>query len=171
MIGSINNILVKLRQIHKNEKIVFTNGVFDVLHRGHVDYLQKAHDKGDILVVGINSDESVKRLKGPERPINSEEDRAFVVDGLGAVDYVFLFPEDTPHNSILKIMPDILVKGGDYDAFEENESSPKYIIGSKEVKKNGGSVVTIPFVSGRSSTNIINKIKKNLDYEKKHCTK
>ncbi len=158
MHNSLENIIIKLHQIHQGEKIVFTNGVFDIIHRGHVDYLQKARDEGDILVVGLNSDESVKRLKGPKRPINCEEDRVFVLLGLKAVDYVFIFSEDTPLSPIIKIAPDVLVKGGDYDADETDQNSPKYIVGSKEVATKGGKTITISFVEGKSTTGIINRI-------------
>lgn len=139
----------KLRE--KGKKIAFTNGVFDILHRGHVDYLAKAKSKADFLIVGLNSDDSVKRLKGESRPIVSELDRAFVLAHLRAVDYVTFFTEDTPINLIEKVKPDVLIKGGDY--------SLDKIVGRECVENNGGKVLTIPFVSGKSSTNLIEKIK------------
>ena len=128
-------------------KVVFTNGCFDVLHRGHVTYLAQARDLGDCLVVGLNSDASVKRLKGDNRPINNENDRAYVLAALSSIDYIILFEEDTPKNLIEQVKPDILVKGGDYQI--DN------IVGADFVLKNGGQVLTIPFVDGYSSTKII----------------
>ena len=129
------------------DRIVFTNGCFDVLHRGHVTYLAQARDLGDCLVVGLNSDSSVKRLKGENRPINGEQDRALVLAALSFVDHILFFEEDTPQNLIEQVRPDILVKGGDYQI--EN------IVGADCVLKNGGKVLTIPFVDGYSSTKII----------------
>ena len=141
---------IKAEQL-KGKKIVFTNGCFDILHRGHVTYLNQARDLGDLLIVGINSDESVKRLKGPERPVNMLEDRAYVLSALKSVDYVIPFEEDTPINLINLIMPDILVKGGDYTIDR--------IIGAQEVLANGGKVEIIPFVPGKSTSAIIDTIK------------
>lgn len=135
----------------KGKKIVFTNGCFDILHRGHVTYLNQARDLGDLLIVGINSDESVKRLKGPERPVNMLEDRAYVLSALKSVDYVIPFAEDTPLDLINLIMPDILVKGGDYTIDR--------IIGAQEVLAHGGRVEIIPFVPGKSTSAIIDTIK------------
>lgn len=135
----------------KGRKVVFTNGCFDILHRGHVTYLNQARDLGDLLIVGINSDESVKRLKGPERPVNMLEDRAYVLSALKSVDYVIPFEEDTPLNLINLIMPDILVKGGDYTIDR--------IVGAQEVLAHGGSVEIIPFVPGKSTSAIIDTIK------------
>ena len=133
------------------QKIVFTNGCFDVLHFGHVHYLLEARKLGDILVVGLNSDDSVRRLKGPGRPINGEKERAFVLAALGCVDYVVLFEEDTPENLIKAVRPDVLVKGGDY-ALDQ-------IVGADFVRQNGGIVTTIPFVEGYSSTHVIEQLK------------
>lgn len=130
-------------------KVVFTNGVFDILHAGHVMYLEAARAMGDVLVVGMNTDESVRRIKGPARPVNAEQDRAFVLAALRCVDHVVLFDEDTPLNLITLIMPDVLVKGGDY--------TRETIIGADEVEANGGIVATIPLLDGRSTTNIIAK--------------
>ena len=142
------------------QKIVFTNGVFDILHVGHVDYLQKARALGDRLVVAINDDNSVRKLaKGPERPINSETSRAFVIGALRCVDATIIFTEDTPINVITSILPDVLVKGGDYDAAEKDPSKKTYIVGSKEVIANGGIVQTLDLVSGFSTTAIVNKLK------------
>ena len=136
----------EIRNEHYN--VVFTNGCFDVLHRGHVTYLAAARDLGDCLVVGLNSDASVKRLKGENRPINNENDRALVLAALSFIDYIILFEEDTPKNLIEQVKPDILVKGGDYKIED--------IVGADFVQKNGGKVLTIPFVDGYSSTKIIN---------------
>jgi cytidyltransferase-related domain len=134
----------------ENKKIVFTNGVFDILHRGHVEYLNRARILGDVLVVGINADVSVQRIKGKKRPIVPEEDRAFVLSNLNSVDYVCLFPEDTPYETIRLIRPDILVKGADWQI--EN------IVGRDIVEQRGGKVVTIDYVNGKSTTNIIQRI-------------
>ncbi len=139
------------RKDHKEQKIVFTNGCFDILHVGHIRYLQEAAQLGDILIIGLNSDESVRRLKGPERPINNEMERAEMLCALGFVDYVAIFDDDTPINLINTIQPDVLVKGGDY--------SPDEVVGKKEVEERGGKLVLIPFVEGKSTTNIIEKIK------------
>jgi D-glycero-beta-D-manno-heptose 1-phosphate adenylyltransferase len=144
----------------EGKRIVFTNGVFDILHLGHVTYLEEAAELGDFLIVGINDDDSVRRLnKGPERPINDEEARAGVVSALRSVDAVVVFGEDTPFDLIQIIRPDILVKGGDYDASERDPSSPKYIVGSNETLERGGDVQAIPLVSGYSTTNIVKKMK------------
>lgn len=137
----------------QGKKIVFTNGCFDIIHAGHLDYLTKAKQLGDYLIIGLNSDDSVSKLKGPSRPINNQEDRAAVLSGLKPVDFVVLFEEQTPFNLINSIKPDILVKGGDYTI--EN------IVGSDIVENNGGKVIVIPFVKGKSTTNIIEKIKEN----------
>ena len=135
---------------HRKSKVVFTNGCFDILHRGHVAYLNEAKSLGDILIVGLNSDASVKRLKGDERPVNKEQDRKFVLENLKAVDFVEIFSEDTPLNLIKTIMPNILVKGGDW--------SIEQIVGSKEVLDNGGEVLSLNFIDGFSTTSTINKI-------------
>ncbi len=134
------------------KKIVFTNGCFDILHAGHVEYLRKAKALGDCLVIGVNSDASIKRLKGESRPVNSLSDRIVLLSALEFVDYVIAFEEDTPYELIQAIKPNILVKGGDYQV--------KDIVGADLVKENGGSVMTIPLVEGRSTTGIIKKIKK-----------
>lgn len=137
-------------KLHR-QKIVFTNGCFDVLHYGHVRYLLEARKLGDILVVGLNSDESVRRLKGPTRPVNGEKERAFVLAALACIDYVVIFGEDTPKELIETVIPDVLVKGGDYDLSN--------IVGADFVTRNGGTVTTIPFVEGFSSTHIIEQLK------------
>jgi len=137
---------------NKDKKIVFTNGCFDILHRGHVAYMNEAKSCGDVLLLGLNSDESVKRLKGPTRPVNNEEDRKFVLENLKAIDFVEIFTEDTPLNLIKEVMPKVLVKGGDW--------SVDQIIGSKEVLEGGGEVFSLNFVDGFSTTGIIEKIQK-----------
>lgn len=142
--------LEKFLKENRNKKIVFTNGCFDILHRGHVTYLSEAKKLGDILIVGLNSDASVKKLKGPERPINNELDRQYVLSQLKAVDFVEIFDEETPLNLILKIKPNILVKGGDWKIDQ--------IVGAKEVIQNGGEVFSLNFVDGYSTTSIIHKI-------------
>lgn len=131
--------------------LVFTNGCFDILHRGHVEYLHAARALGDRLVVGLNTDESVRRLKGPERPVNPEDDRAVVLAGLASVDAVVLFPDETPLRVIERLLPDVLVKGGDYRADE--------IVGAREVRAAGGRVVVVPLVPGRSTTGILERAK------------
>lgn len=138
------------REENADKKIVFTNGCFDIMHVGHLRYLQEASKLGDILIVALNSDLSVKRLKGPERPINSELERAEMMCALGFVDYVVIFEEDTPLELIKKIQPDVLVKGGDY--------TNDYVVGTREVEAGGGKLVLIPFVEGKSTTNIIKKM-------------
>lgn len=138
------------RREHQNQSIVFTNGCFDILHIGHIRYLQEAAKLGDLLIVGLNSDDSVKRLKGSNRPINNEFERAEMLCALAFVDYVTIFADDTPAELIKTIQPDILVKGGDY--------SPDEVVGKKEVEERGGKLVLIPFVEGKSTTSIIKKI-------------
>jgi len=135
------------------KKIVFTNGCFDILHRGHLDLIARAAGLGNILIMGVNTDASVKRLKGPERPMNNEQDRMFQLASLLCVDAVCLFDEDTPLELIKTIKPDVLVKGGDY-SFET-------IVGADFVTSCGGSVEVIPFVTGYSTTSLIQKIRSN----------
>ncbi len=141
--------LLKKALSRKKGKVVFTNGCFDLLHKGHVSYLEKARKLGHLLVVALNSDESVKRLKGPERPLNTLADRLEVIAALESVDYVTWFEEDTPLNVILTLRPDILVKGGDWKASQ--------IVGGKEVVSWGGKVKPLSFVEGRSTTEIIRR--------------
>lgn len=144
----------------KNDKVVFTNGCFDILHKGHVTYLSKAADLGNKLVVAINTDASVKRLgKGDDRPVNPEEARAFVLSALGFIDMVVLFDNDTPLELIQELKPDVLVKGADYDPNETDSTSKKYIVGSDVVRSYGGSVEAISLVDGFSTTGIIQKLK------------
>lgn len=142
-------IIAQAKELGKN--VVFTNGCFDIIHAGHVTYLEKASKYGDILVVGLNSDDSVRRLKGESRPINNEQDRATVLLALKSIDYVTIFDEDTPLELIHKLTPDVLVKGGDYTIDS--------IVGADYVKKNNGKIAIIPLVEGKSTTNIINKMK------------
>lgn len=131
--------------------IVFTNGCFDIIHRGHVEYINKAKKMGDILVLGLNSDQSVRKLKGAGRPYVSEIDRAYILSQLIPVDAVSIFEEETPLNLIKVVKPDVLVKGGDY--------SIDNIVGKNEVEQDGGTVVAIPLVEGKSTTGLIEKIK------------
>lgn len=145
---SITGIRKELAEAGKT--VVFTNGCFDILHRGHVEYLAQAREQGDALILGLNNDASVRRLKGSQRPILPEEDRAFILAGLAAIDYVVLFEEDTPLELISIIQPDILVKGGDYNVAD--------IVGREVVEKRGGKVIVLPFVPNRSTTDIVQKI-------------
>ena len=145
------NIIKKVKAERK--KIVFTNGWFDLLHVGHIRYLAQAKKLGNFLIIGLNSDSSVKELKGEDRPINSFEDRATLLSAIKSVDLVIMFEEQTPENLIKDIVPDILVKGGDYNIED--------IVGYQTVIQNGGQVKTLSFYDGYSSTNYINKIKKH----------
>ncbi len=131
--------------------VVFTNGVFDLLHRGHVDLLTAARAEGDALVVGVNTDASVKRLKGPERPVRGERDRAIVLAALEAVDAVVLFDQDTPLELVRHLRPDVLVKGGDY--------TPDTVVGRDDVERHGGRVVIIPLTEGHSTTGTIARLR------------
>lgn len=151
MNDEIKKICEELKR--ENKKIVFTNGCFDILHVGHVRYLTTAKSFGDVLIVGLNNDESVKKLKGENRPINNEKDRAEVLLGLKAVDYVVLFGEQTAENLIAEVRPDIYVKGGDYTL----ETLPE----AKIVQSYGGRVEFVKFVDGHSTTNLINMVRKN----------
>ena len=130
--------------------LVFTNGCFDILHRGHADYLAFARSQGDALVVGLNSDASVRRAKGPTRPVNPEQDRAYVLGSLRAVDFVVIFEEDEPRDLIAKILPDVLVKGKDW---------AHYVSGRDIVEANGGRVVLAEMVEGRSTTATIERMR------------
>ena len=148
----INELVSELENLKSQGKqIVSTNGCFDILHIGHVRYLQKSASLGDILVLCLNSDRSVKALKGDSRPLNNENDRAEVLAGLACVDYVVIFDEDTPVNYLAQIKPNIHTKGGDYDINNLPEA--------KVVMDNGGKLEFISFVEGKSTTNIINKMK------------
>jgi len=144
---SLKKLIAKLDGLKKqNRRIVFTNGCFDIIHRGHVEYLQKARQLGDFLIIGLNSDASIHRIKGPERPLNKEADRAAVLGAMSCVDYVVIFDEDTPQELLSQLRPDILVKGADYKLEE--------VVGREFVKK----VVLIDYLKGYSTTNLINKI-------------
>jgi rfaE bifunctional protein nucleotidyltransferase chain/domain len=144
--------LVEIRKslMQQKKKVVFTNGVFDILHAGHVDYLTKTKQKGDVLIVGVNSDSSVRRIKGPTRPIVPQHERAFIISSLKPVDFVVIFEEDTPHETIKKIIPDVLIKGADW--------AVDNIVGKDIVEANGGKVETIEFVNNQSTTNIIKTV-------------
>ena len=137
-------------QLRGHQSVIFTNGCFDILHVGHVRYLQEAKALGNILVIGLNSDSSVKRLKGDERPVQQEQDRAEILSALSCVDYVCLFSEETPLELIRMVQPNVLVKGGDWPV--------EKIVGSEFVISQGGRVQSLPFHQGRSTTQIISKI-------------
>lgn len=149
--AQLEKIISRLKK--QGKKIAFTNGCFDILHYGHIKYLEDAKAKADILVVGLNSDGSIRRIKGQSRPINSQSDRAKVLGALSAIDYVTIFNEDTPLNLIQRIRPDVLVKGRDW--------SISKIVGADFVKASGGKVVTVAYLKGRSTTGLIEKIKDN----------
>ena len=136
----------------QNKKIVFTNGCFDIIHAGHIDYLSKAKDLGDILFIGLNTDDSVRRLKGENRPVNDENARAVILAAMQFVDAVVLFVEDTPYELIKIVQPDILVKGSDY--------KPEDIVGADIVLAKGGEIKTIDFLNGYSTSRIIERIRK-----------
>lgn len=145
---ALRSILKALRA--RGKRIVFTNGCFDILHYGHVRYLERAAACGDVLVVAVNSDASVRRIKGPRRPVNHEADRAAVVAALGSVDYVTIFDEDTPRGIIERLQPDILVKGADWHK--------KSIVGADLVRARKGKVLTVPLEEGRSTSGMIERI-------------
>jgi rfaE bifunctional protein nucleotidyltransferase chain/domain len=155
LINKISDLPAAIAQVaawkSEGKKVVFTNGVFDLIHIGHITYLSKAAELGDKLIIGLNADSSVKRLKGDSRPINTQDSRAALLASFFFVDAIVVFEEDTPLNLITALMPDILIKGADYTI--DN------IVGAKEVMANGGEVKTITFVEGYSSTSIIQKIK------------
>ncbi len=144
---SLPELLKRIARKKSKKKIVFTNGVFDILHAGHVDYLAEAKALGDILIVGLNRDSSVRRLKGPKRPLQTERDRALIVAALKSVDYVVLFAEDTPERLIQEIRPNVLAKGADYKL--------KEIVGGDFVRSYGGVVRRIALKKGRSSSSLI----------------
>ena len=145
------DLLSRLEGFRKDGRTVgFTNGCFDIIHMGHIDYLNKASALADLLVVGLNSDASVKKIKGPDRPLQVQDSRALVLASMVFIDFVVIFSEETPYNLISLIRPDVLVKGGDYQKDE--------IVGRDVVEKAGGRVVTIPFISGHSSSSLISKL-------------
>ncbi len=150
---TLNEIIeVRKKLKAENKKVVFTNGVFDLMHAGHVDYLTKAKLLGDVLIVAVNSDSSVRKIKGNLRPITGQDERTFVLASLKPVDYVIIFDEDTPQNVIEKLIPDVLVKGADWSKDE--------IVGKEIVEAAGGKVETIEFVHKQSTSNIIDTILK-----------
>lgn len=146
---------IRKRVAEQNRTVVFTNGCFDLLHRGHVEYLEKASEFGDLLFVGLNDDKSVTRLKGKGRPLINQEDRALILASLESINFVSIFHEDTPYQLIKSLQPDVLVKGGDYNQDE--------IIGRDIVEANGGKVITIPLTPGRSTSEIIRQLKMLFD--------
>jgi D-glycero-beta-D-manno-heptose 1-phosphate adenylyltransferase len=147
-IDELTNIRNAIR--NNNKKVVFTNGCFDILHKGHIDYLNESKKLGDYLIVGINSDDSVRKLKGPKRPILPQNERAFIISNLIAVDFVSVFDEETPLSLIEKVLPDYLVKGADW--------SIDAVVGKEVVEKNGGKVMTITLTPNKSTTNLIETI-------------
>lgn len=147
-LAALERIRARLRR--RGKRVVFTNGTFDILHRGHVEYLAAARKLGDVLIVGLNSDASIRRIKGPKRPINHEPDRAAVLAALASVDYVCSFGEDTPYRMIRRLVPDVLVKGADWKKAE--------IVGSDVVTESGGSVRTVRLTPGRSTTSVIERV-------------
>ena len=150
-VKTLDEIMILRKQFkNENKKVVFTNGVFDLIHAGHVDYLVKAKSLGDVLIVGMNSDASVKRIKGNSRPILAEKERAFIISNLKPVDFVTIFEEDTPANLIQNIIPDVLVKGADW--------SLDKIVGREIVEAAGGEVKAIQFVNDQSTSKIIKSI-------------
>ncbi len=148
----IQEIALELKKASKT--IVFSNGCFDLVHRGHVEYLAQARDLADVFILGLNTDASVRRLKGAQRPLQDEMARAVLMAGFSFIDYVVLFDEDTPYELISEIIPDVLVKGNDYKLED--------VVGYDVVTQNGGAVKTIPLVEGYSTTNIVEKIKKSM---------
>lgn len=138
----------RLRQ--EKQKIVFTNGCFDLLHPGHIQHLDRARHMGDVLIVGVNSDHSVRRLKGPLRPIMNQDERVLLLSALDSIDFITVFDEDTPHRLISSILPDMLVKGGDWQLGE--------IVGREEVEAAGGSAISLPYNEGQSTTAIVDRI-------------
>ena len=148
--GDLNRMLALWR--FQKKKIVFTNGCFDILHRGHIEYLANAASQGDILIIGLNTDRSVQKIKGPTRPVQDEQARALILASLRFVDLVVMFDEETPYNLIKQVQPDILVKGADY--------KPEDIVGYDIVKAKGGEIVTIELTKGYSTTRMLEKLQK-----------
>lgn len=146
-------VLIERFRRPRSETLVFTNGVFDLLHRGHVHYLFEARALGDALVIGLNTDASVRRLKGPSRPVTPQDERAFVIAGLGCVDAVTLFDDDTPERLIARLLPDVLVKGADYRVDQ--------VVGRTAVEHAGGRVVLIPLVEGCSTSALIRRLEES----------
>ncbi len=148
---SVSDLVENLKTLRLGKKIVFTNGCFDILHLGHVEYLEEAKSLGDILIVALNTDQSVQKLKGPTRPLQNETDRAKILSALKSVDFTILFNEDTPLEVIKQIKPDVLVKGGDWPVDQ--------IVGSDFVLSRGGQVKSLKFLEGRSTTRVVEKMK------------
>ena len=150
-IKTLDEIIVIRKQLQdQNKKVVFTNGCFDIIHAGHIDYISKAKTLGDVMIVGLNSDDSVQIIKGKKRPILKESERAFILTNIEHVDYVVIFDQDTPEQLIAKLIPDILVKGADWNIED--------IVGKDIVLANGGEVKTITFVNEQSTSKIIDII-------------
>ncbi len=144
----------------KGLKLVFTNGVFDIVHRGHITLLQQAAEQGDVLILGLNSDSSVRRLgKGADRPINGEADRAFVLAGMSAISAIVIFDADTPIDLVRLVQPDILLKGGDYDPDQDDQAAKDYIVGSDLQRAAGRLTVAIDLVHGYSTTSVVKKLR------------
>ena len=153
IISNINVLKPLVKSVRqKNKTVVFTNGCFDIIHPGHIHILQQAKTKGDILIVGLNSDSSIKSFKSPNRPVCPQEDRAFVLASLSCVDYVIIFDEDTPERLIIEISPDVLVKGKDYEG--------KFISGSDYLLANGKKIELVELINGKSTSSLIERIKK-----------
>ena len=162
ILSKIHSNPKSIRLKYGSSKTVFTNGCFDILHVGHITYLAKAADMGERLIVGVNDDDSVKRLgKGKNRPVNDQNSRALLIASLDFVSAVIIFKESTPLNLIKELKPNVLVKGGDYSAAETNPENKKYIVGSDLVTQNGGEVKTINLVDGFSTTSIIQRMNKD----------
>lgn len=149
-IQQLRDHLARIRS--KKQRIVFTNGCFDLVHKGHIDYLAKAKDLGDILILGLNTDNSIQRIKGPTRPVQKQDARATIIAAFEFIDYVVLFDEDTPYELIKEVQPDVLVKGADY--------KPEDIVGYDIVMEKGGEIKTLEFLPGHSTSLIIEKINK-----------
>ncbi len=152
-IKTVSALVKALNKLRREKKIIFTNGCFDILHYGHIKYLEDAKQLGDTLVVGLNSDASVKKLKGKAKPVINQFDRARILAGLASVDYITVFSKDTPEELIRAVKPDRLVKGGDWKKSD--------IVGAEFVSSYGGKVITIPYIKGRSTSGIIGKIKRS----------
>lgn len=147
----LKDLMVQVDRLQQEkQKTVFTNGCFDLLHPGHIQYLGRARQMGDVLIVGVNSDHSVRRLKGPLRPIMSQDERVLLLSALEIIDFITVFDEDTPHRLISSLLPDVLVKGGDWQLGE--------IVGREEVEAAGGSAISLPYDAGQSTTAIVDRI-------------
>jgi len=143
-------VTIRSQLKHKDKKVVFTNGCFDLLHSGHIHLFREAKKKGDVFIVAVNDDSSIKKIKGTSRPIFPLEERIEILEAIEDIDYLVSFSEETPQKIIARLLPDVLVKGGDW--------SPEEVVGRKEVEEAGGEVVIIPFLEGRSSSDIVKRI-------------